>query len=70
MGVAASLAPITVADKATASAVMGFIGIFLPVVVTFLVALLHTQNPLMLPLIYFIVLICIFPCYWFANRED
>ena len=70
MSVAASLAPITVADKATASAVMGFIGIFLPVVVTFLVALLHTENPLMLPLVYFIVLICIFPCYWFADRED
>lgn len=70
MSIAASLAPVTVADKATASAVMGFIGIFLPVMVTFLVAVFHTENPLILPLVYIIVLICIFPCYWFANSED
>lgn len=69
MSVAASMAPLTVEDKAIASALMGFIGISLPVLATFFIALFHSENPVILPGVYFVVLSLITLCYWIVNKS-
>lgn len=69
MSVAASLAPLKIDDKAIGSAVLGFTGIFLPVLVTLVVALLHDERPIMLPLIYAAVLVGISTVYWVIRKK-
>jgi DHA1 family bicyclomycin/chloramphenicol resistance-like MFS transporter len=56
-------------DKATGSSVMSFISIGMALISTFVLTLLPSQNPLMMPLLFLVLIALILLFFWHATRR-
>lgn len=65
---AISLAMQQTNDKSNGSAMMNFTSMCIPVLMTFLLTALHTQNAIVLPVIFLIGMALMASCFWWTMR--